>query len=162
MVKLLCSCQMPLLSEENRANNNNVGVFFQIIDRNQLTLVRRLHVSGKTLTNVLKHFIVLLASKVGACLWWVLVQSVCMRGLCSSTVLSKAFGTLAVIWTFKSWSNFKCALKFELVHSLLLFLFNPCPLFSTSNFSFFPISPFSLWLSSLSPFFLHKTKTDPG
>ncbi|KAK4819504.1 hypothetical protein QYF61_005855 [Mycteria americana] len=38
-------------------------IFFQIADRNQLTLVRRLHVSGKTLTNVLKHFIVLLASK---------------------------------------------------------------------------------------------------
>ncbi|KFO13631.1 Axonemal dynein light chain domain-containing protein 1, partial [Balearica regulorum gibbericeps] len=35
----------------------------KIIDRKQLTLVRRLHVSGKTLTNVLKHFIVLLASK---------------------------------------------------------------------------------------------------
>ncbi|KAM9280646.1 axonemal dynein light chain domain-containing protein 1 [Cariama cristata] len=35
----------------------------KIIDRNQLTLVRGLHVSGKTLTNVLKHFIVLLASK---------------------------------------------------------------------------------------------------
>uniref|UniRef100_A0A8D0ELF5 Uncharacterized protein n=1 Tax=Strix occidentalis caurina TaxID=311401 RepID=A0A8D0ELF5_STROC len=39
-----------------------------IIDRDQLTLVRRLHVSEKTLTNVLKHFIVLLASKVGTCL----------------------------------------------------------------------------------------------
>ncbi|XP_074733346.1 axonemal dynein light chain domain-containing protein 1 [Strix uralensis] len=35
----------------------------KIIDRDQLTLVRRLHVSEKTLTNVLKHFIVLLASK---------------------------------------------------------------------------------------------------
>ncbi|KFV58692.1 Axonemal dynein light chain domain-containing protein 1, partial [Gavia stellata] len=35
----------------------------KIVDRNQLTLVRRLHVSGKTLTNVLRHFIVLLASK---------------------------------------------------------------------------------------------------
>ncbi|NXK26079.1 AXDN1 protein, partial [Arenaria interpres] len=35
----------------------------KIIDRNQLTLVRRLHASGSTLTNVLKHFIVLLASK---------------------------------------------------------------------------------------------------
>ncbi|XP_066857288.1 axonemal dynein light chain domain-containing protein 1 isoform X2 [Anser cygnoides] len=35
----------------------------KIIDRNQLTLVRRLDVSGKTLTKVLKHFIVLLASK---------------------------------------------------------------------------------------------------
>ncbi|KAM6305718.1 axonemal dynein light chain domain-containing protein 1 [Aegotheles albertisi] len=35
----------------------------KIIDRNQLTLVRSLHVSGKTLINILKHFIVLLASK---------------------------------------------------------------------------------------------------
>ncbi|NWW44984.1 AXDN1 protein, partial [Pedionomus torquatus] len=35
----------------------------KIIDRNQLTLVRRLHISGSTLTNILKHFIVLLASK---------------------------------------------------------------------------------------------------
>ncbi|NXJ63856.1 AXDN1 protein, partial [Rostratula benghalensis] len=35
----------------------------KIIDRNQLTLVRRLHVSGSTLINLLKHFIVLLASK---------------------------------------------------------------------------------------------------
>ncbi|NXJ10988.1 AXDN1 protein, partial [Odontophorus gujanensis] len=35
----------------------------KIIERNQLTLVRRLHVSGKALTQVLKHFIVLLASK---------------------------------------------------------------------------------------------------
>ncbi|NXH11762.1 AXDN1 protein, partial [Bucco capensis] len=35
----------------------------KIIDRNQLTLVRRLHVSGKTLTSILKHFIVLLASQ---------------------------------------------------------------------------------------------------
>lgn len=64
-VKLPCYCQMPLLSEENRADNKR---FFQIIDRNQLTLVRKLHVSGKTLTSILKHFIVLLASKVGACL----------------------------------------------------------------------------------------------
>uniref|UniRef100_A0A669PSU2 Axonemal dynein light chain domain containing 1 n=1 Tax=Phasianus colchicus TaxID=9054 RepID=A0A669PSU2_PHACC len=36
-----------------------------IIERNQLTLFRRLHISGKALTKVLKHFIVLLASKVG-------------------------------------------------------------------------------------------------
>ncbi|KAM6343148.1 axonemal dynein light chain domain-containing protein 1 [Alca torda] len=35
----------------------------KIIDRNQLTLVRKLHVSGNLLINVLKHFIVLLASK---------------------------------------------------------------------------------------------------
>ncbi|NXG89773.1 AXDN1 protein, partial [Stercorarius parasiticus] len=35
----------------------------KIIDRNQLALVRKLHVSGNTLINVLKHFIVLLASK---------------------------------------------------------------------------------------------------
>ncbi|XP_030351759.1 axonemal dynein light chain domain-containing protein 1 isoform X2 [Strigops habroptila] len=35
----------------------------KIIDRNQLTLFRQLHVGGKTLTNVLKHFINLLASK---------------------------------------------------------------------------------------------------
>ncbi|NWU53164.1 AXDN1 protein, partial [Dromas ardeola] len=35
----------------------------KIIDRNQLTLVRKLHVSGNTLINILKHFIVLLASK---------------------------------------------------------------------------------------------------
>ncbi|NXN26565.1 AXDN1 protein, partial [Nycticryphes semicollaris] len=35
----------------------------KIIDRNQLTLVRRLHVSGSTLINLLKHFTVLLASK---------------------------------------------------------------------------------------------------
>ncbi|KAM6080405.1 axonemal dynein light chain domain-containing protein 1 [Theristicus caerulescens] len=35
----------------------------KIVNRNRLTLVHRLHVSGKTLTNFLKHFIVLLASK---------------------------------------------------------------------------------------------------
>ncbi|OPJ76850.1 axonemal dynein light chain domain-containing protein 1 [Patagioenas fasciata monilis] len=35
----------------------------KIIDRNQFTLVRRLHVSGRTLTNILKHFMVLVASK---------------------------------------------------------------------------------------------------
>ncbi|NXY74847.1 AXDN1 protein, partial [Glareola pratincola] len=35
----------------------------KIIDRNQLTLVRKLHASGNALINVLKHFIVLLASK---------------------------------------------------------------------------------------------------
>ncbi|KFQ82705.1 Axonemal dynein light chain domain-containing protein 1, partial [Phaethon lepturus] len=35
----------------------------KIVDRNQLIFVRRLHVSGKMLTNVLRHFIVLLASK---------------------------------------------------------------------------------------------------
>ncbi|NXX48973.1 AXDN1 protein, partial [Tricholaema leucomelas] len=35
----------------------------QIIDRDQLTLVHRLHVSGKTLTTILQHFIALLASK---------------------------------------------------------------------------------------------------
>ncbi|NXI74331.1 AXDN1 protein, partial [Anseranas semipalmata] len=34
-----------------------------IIDRNQLTLLRRLHVSGMALNKVLKHFAVLLASK---------------------------------------------------------------------------------------------------
>ncbi|KAM6124471.1 axonemal dynein light chain domain-containing protein 1 [Pterocles gutturalis] len=39
------------------------GLAQKIVDRNQLTLVRRLHVSEKTLTNVLKHFAVLLASK---------------------------------------------------------------------------------------------------
>ncbi|KAM9007693.1 axonemal dynein light chain domain-containing protein 1 [Ara ararauna] len=35
----------------------------KIIDRNQLTLVRQLHVGGKTFTNVLKHFINLLTSE---------------------------------------------------------------------------------------------------
>ncbi|KAM9542407.1 LOW QUALITY PROTEIN: axonemal dynein light chain domain-containing protein 1 [Guaruba guarouba] len=35
----------------------------KIIDRNQLTLVRQLHVCGKTFTNVLKHFINLLTSE---------------------------------------------------------------------------------------------------
>ncbi|NXT23855.1 AXDN1 protein, partial [Syrrhaptes paradoxus] len=39
------------------------GLAQKIVDRNQLILVRRLHVSEKTLTNVLKHFAVLLASK---------------------------------------------------------------------------------------------------
>ncbi|XP_064004397.1 axonemal dynein light chain domain-containing protein 1 [Pogoniulus pusillus] len=35
----------------------------KMIDRDQLTLVHRLHVSGKTLTTILQHFIALLASK---------------------------------------------------------------------------------------------------
>uniref|UniRef100_A0A8V0Y7C5 Axonemal dynein light chain domain containing 1 n=1 Tax=Gallus gallus TaxID=9031 RepID=A0A8V0Y7C5_CHICK len=35
----------------------------KIIERNQLTLVRRLHVGGKALNKVLRHFIVLLSSK---------------------------------------------------------------------------------------------------
>ncbi|NXC41116.1 AXDN1 protein, partial [Penelope pileata] len=35
----------------------------KIIERNQLTLVRRLHVSGKALMKVLQHFVVLVASK---------------------------------------------------------------------------------------------------
>ncbi|NXL41582.1 AXDN1 protein, partial [Podilymbus podiceps] len=56
--------QVLLLAEERDVwSSAAYDLALKIIDRNQLTLVRRLHVSGKTLTNVLKHFIVLLASK---------------------------------------------------------------------------------------------------
>ncbi|XP_075364045.1 axonemal dynein light chain domain-containing protein 1 isoform X1 [Mycteria americana] len=56
--------QVLLLAQERDIwSSAAYDLALKIADRNQLTLVRRLHVSGKTLTNVLKHFIVLLASK---------------------------------------------------------------------------------------------------
>ncbi|NXD87037.1 AXDN1 protein, partial [Halcyon senegalensis] len=56
--------QVLLLAQEKRVwSSAAYDLALKIIDRNQLTLVRRLDVSGKTLTNTLKHFIVLLASK---------------------------------------------------------------------------------------------------
>ncbi|KGL99582.1 Axonemal dynein light chain domain-containing protein 1, partial [Charadrius vociferus] len=56
--------QILLLAQERDIWSSAVyDLALKIIDRNQLTLVRRLHVSGKTLTSALKHFIVLLASK---------------------------------------------------------------------------------------------------
>ncbi|XP_071607281.1 axonemal dynein light chain domain-containing protein 1 [Heliangelus exortis] len=39
------------------------GLALKIIERNKLTLVHKLHVSGRSLINILKHFIVLLSSK---------------------------------------------------------------------------------------------------
>ncbi|NXV93485.1 AXDN1 protein, partial [Calonectris borealis] len=56
--------QVLLLAQERDVwSSAAYDLALKIVDRNQLTLVRRLHVSGKTLINVLKHFIVLLASK---------------------------------------------------------------------------------------------------
>ncbi|KAM9619477.1 axonemal dynein light chain domain-containing protein 1 isoform 2-T2 [Morphnus guianensis] len=56
--------QVLLLAQERDIwSSAAYDLALKITDRNQLTLVRRLHVSGKTLTSVLKHFIVLLASK---------------------------------------------------------------------------------------------------
>ncbi|NWY49612.1 AXDN1 protein, partial [Chionis minor] len=56
--------QVLLLAQERDVwSSTAYDLALKIIDRNQLTLVRRLHASGKTLNNVLKHFIVLLASK---------------------------------------------------------------------------------------------------
>ncbi|XP_009580889.1 PREDICTED: axonemal dynein light chain domain-containing protein 1 [Fulmarus glacialis] len=56
--------QVLLLAQERDVwSSAAYDLALKIVDRNQLTFVRRLHVSGKTLTNVLKHFIVLLASK---------------------------------------------------------------------------------------------------
>ncbi|NWQ93591.1 AXDN1 protein, partial [Burhinus bistriatus] len=56
--------QVLLLAQERDVwSSAAYDLALKIIDRNQLTLVRRLHISGKTLNNVLKHFIVLLASK---------------------------------------------------------------------------------------------------
>ncbi|NXL68282.1 AXDN1 protein, partial [Chordeiles acutipennis] len=56
--------QVLLLAQERDIwSSAAYDLALKIIDRNQLTLVRRLHVSGKTLTSILKHFIVLLASK---------------------------------------------------------------------------------------------------
>ncbi|KAM9283160.1 axonemal dynein light chain domain-containing protein 1 [Morus bassanus] len=56
--------QVRLLARERDVwSSAACDLALKIVDRNQLTLVRRLHVSGKTLTNILKHFIVLLASK---------------------------------------------------------------------------------------------------
>ncbi|CAN0223039.1 unnamed protein product [Bubo scandiacus] len=56
--------QVLLLAQERDVCSSAAyDLALKIIDRDQLTLVRRLHVSEKTLTNVLKHFIVLLASK---------------------------------------------------------------------------------------------------
>ncbi|NXQ83696.1 AXDN1 protein, partial [Nyctibius grandis] len=54
---------LQLAQERNIWSSAVCDLALKIIDRNQLTLVRRLHVSGKALTNVLKHFILLLASK---------------------------------------------------------------------------------------------------
>ncbi|NWZ22004.1 AXDN1 protein, partial [Asarcornis scutulata] len=56
--------QVLLVTQERDIwNSAAYDLALKIIDRNQLTLVRRLDVSGKALTKVLKHFIVLLASK---------------------------------------------------------------------------------------------------
>ncbi|XP_069646827.1 axonemal dynein light chain domain-containing protein 1 [Haliaeetus albicilla] len=56
--------QVLLLAQERDIwSSAAYDLALKIADRNQLTLVRRLHVSGKTLTSILKHFIVLLASK---------------------------------------------------------------------------------------------------
>uniref|UniRef100_A0A8B9VIG2 Axonemal dynein light chain domain containing 1 n=1 Tax=Anas zonorhyncha TaxID=75864 RepID=A0A8B9VIG2_9AVES len=58
--------QVLLVTQERDIWNSaayDLALKVGIIDRNQLTLVRRLDVSGKALTKVLKHFIVLLASK---------------------------------------------------------------------------------------------------
>ncbi|NXX58455.1 AXDN1 protein, partial [Scopus umbretta] len=56
--------QVLLLAQERDVwSSAAYDLALKIVDRNQLTLVRRLRVSGKTLTNILKHFIVLLASK---------------------------------------------------------------------------------------------------
>ncbi|KFZ50003.1 Axonemal dynein light chain domain-containing protein 1, partial [Antrostomus carolinensis] len=56
--------QVLLLAQERDIwSSAAYDLALKIIDRNQFVLVRRLHVSGKTLTNLLKHFIVLLASK---------------------------------------------------------------------------------------------------
>ncbi|KFP21303.1 Axonemal dynein light chain domain-containing protein 1, partial [Egretta garzetta] len=56
--------QVLLLAQERDIwSSAAYDLALKIVDRNQLTLVRRLHVSGKTLTTILKHFIVLLASK---------------------------------------------------------------------------------------------------
>ncbi|NXH70266.1 AXDN1 protein, partial [Hydrobates tethys] len=56
--------QVLLLAQERDVwSSAAYDLALKIVERNQLTLVRRLHVSGKTLTNILKHFIVLLASK---------------------------------------------------------------------------------------------------
>ncbi|NXT32816.1 AXDN1 protein, partial [Pelecanoides urinatrix] len=56
--------QVLLLAQERDVwSSAAYDLALKIVDRNQLTLVRRLHVSGKTLTNVLNHFIVLLDSK---------------------------------------------------------------------------------------------------
>nr|XP_009489131.1 PREDICTED: axonemal dynein light chain domain-containing protein 1 [Pelecanus crispus] len=56
--------QVLLLAQERDVwSSAAYDLALKIVDRNQLTLVRRLCVSGKTLINVLKHFIVLLASK---------------------------------------------------------------------------------------------------
>ncbi|XP_049664042.1 axonemal dynein light chain domain-containing protein 1-like isoform X2 [Accipiter gentilis] len=56
--------QVLLLAQERDIwSSAAYDLALKIADRNQLTLVRRLHVSGKTLTSVLKHFVVLLASK---------------------------------------------------------------------------------------------------
>ncbi|NWH49481.1 AXDN1 protein, partial [Fregata magnificens] len=56
--------QVLLLAQERGVwSSAAYDLALKIVDRNQLTLVHRLHVSGKTLTNILKHFIVLLASK---------------------------------------------------------------------------------------------------
>ncbi|XP_040984003.1 axonemal dynein light chain domain-containing protein 1 isoform X2 [Aquila chrysaetos chrysaetos] len=56
--------QVLLLAQERDIwSSAAYDLALKITDRNQLTLVRRLHVSGKTLTSVLKHFIVVLASK---------------------------------------------------------------------------------------------------
>ncbi|NWI65000.1 AXDN1 protein, partial [Todus mexicanus] len=52
-----------LAQERDIWNSAAYDLALKIIDRNQLTLIRKLSVSGKTLTTVLKHFIALLASK---------------------------------------------------------------------------------------------------
>ncbi|KAM6262680.1 axonemal dynein light chain domain-containing protein 1 [Porphyrio hochstetteri] len=56
--------QILLLAQERDLwSSAAYDLALKITDRQQLTLVRRLHLSGKALTNILKHFVVLLASK---------------------------------------------------------------------------------------------------
>ncbi|NXF50836.1 AXDN1 protein, partial [Oceanites oceanicus] len=56
--------QVLLLAQERDVwSSAAYDLALKIVDRNQLTLVRKIHVSGKTLINIFKHFIVLLASK---------------------------------------------------------------------------------------------------
>ncbi|KFV41520.1 Axonemal dynein light chain domain-containing protein 1, partial [Tyto alba] len=56
--------QVLLLAQERDVwSSAAYDLALKIIDRNKLALVHRLHVSEKTLTNILKHFLVLLDSK---------------------------------------------------------------------------------------------------
>ncbi|KFP01622.1 Axonemal dynein light chain domain-containing protein 1, partial [Calypte anna] len=56
--------QVVLLAQERDIwTSAAYGLALKIIERNKLTLVHKLHVSGRSLINILKHFIVLLSSK---------------------------------------------------------------------------------------------------